>query len=160
MLLEKRTRANRVWTGAQFANWSDRGMTLSMPTLRDSPLYDAGLDRGDRIVEWDGRAPKTQAELDAILAKHRPGDTIHLRAETRAGRQDVDIVLGETPGFQIVPFELAGRQLTPEMTRFREDWRRRYLDYYSPGSIRDRPCYSELFGRYKKCRHYFISTPN
>jgi predicted metalloprotease with PDZ domain len=122
LLLEKRTRANRVWTGVQFANWSDQGMTLSMPTLRDSPLYDAGLDRGDRIVEWDGRAPKTQVELDAILSKHKPGDSIHLRAETRTGRREVDIVLGETPGFQIVPFELAGRQLTPEMAKFREEW--------------------------------------
>jgi predicted metalloprotease with PDZ domain len=122
LLLEKRTGPNRVWTGVQFATWSDQGMTLTNPTLRDSPLYDAGLDRGDRIVEWDGRAPKTQVELDAILARHKPGDKIHLRAETRGGRREVDLVLAEAPGFQITPYELADRQLTPEMAKFREAW--------------------------------------
>jgi len=121
-LLEPRTGANRVWTGVQFGTWSDQGMALSTPTLRGSPMYDAGLDRGDRIVEWDGRSPKTQAELDAILARHKPGDKIHLRAETRSGRKEVDIVLAEAPGFQITLYELAGRQLTPEMAQFREAW--------------------------------------
>jgi len=123
-LLEKRagTGANRVWTGVQFGAWSDEGLTLNLPALRGSPIYDAGLDRGDRIVEWDGRSPRSQQELDAILARHKPGDTIHLRAETRAGRKEVDMVLAEAPGFQITPYELAGRELTPEMARFREAW--------------------------------------
>ncbi len=124
LLLEKRTGtgANRVYTGAPLGAWSEQGMTLSQPTLRGTPMYDAGLDRGDRIVEWDGRTPKTQPELDAILARHKPGDKIHLRAETRSGRKEMDLVLAEAPGYQIVPYELAGRELTPEMARFREAW--------------------------------------
>jgi predicted metalloprotease with PDZ domain len=122
LLLEKRTGPNRVWTGAQSTEWSDQGMTLTAPTLRASPLYEAGLDRGDRIVEWEGHAIKSQAELDAMLARHKPGDTIHLRAETRAGRKEVDLVLAEPRGFKIAPYEAAGRQLTPEMAKFREDW--------------------------------------
>jgi predicted metalloprotease with PDZ domain len=124
LLLEKRTGtgANRVWTGVQFGMWSDQGMTLNQPTLRGSPIYDVGLDRGDRIVECDGKAPKTQQELDAILARHKPGDKIHLRAETRSGRREVDIVLAEPPGFQITPYELAGKELTPAMAKFREAW--------------------------------------
>ncbi len=124
LLLEKggaRARA-RVWLGAQGAAFSSRGMTLTGPTLRGSPLYDAGLDRGDRIVEWDGRAPKTAAKLEAILARHKPGDKIRVRAETRAGRKDVDVVLGAPPDLRIVTYESAGRPMTREMAAFREAW--------------------------------------
>jgi predicted metalloprotease with PDZ domain len=122
LLLEKRVGRNSVWIGARNASWSGGGMTLDEPTLRGSPLYDAGLDRGDRVVEWDGHTAKTQAELDAILARHEPGDKIRVRAETRAGRREVDLVLAAPPGLRIVPYELAGRTLTPEMVAFREAW--------------------------------------
>ena len=124
LLLEPRagTGANRVWTGVQGGAWSEQGLTLTTPTLRDTPIYEAGLDRGDRIVEWDSRAPKSQQELDAILARHKPGDKIHLHAETRGGRKEADLVLAELPGFQITPYELSGRELTPERAKFREAW--------------------------------------
>ena len=122
LLLEKGAGRPRALLGAPPATFSNRGMTLNGPTLRGSPLYEAGLDRGDRIVEWDGHAVRTQAKLDAILARHQPGDRIRVRVETRAGWKDVDLVLGEPPGLRIVPFESAGRPLTPEMAAFREAW--------------------------------------
>ena len=122
LLLEPRPGRNPVWIGARSPSWSDGGMTLNAPTLRGSPLYDAGLDRGDRIVEWDGHAVRTQAELDAILSRHQPGDKLRVRAETRAGRREVDLVLAEPFGWQIVTCESAGRPPTPEMAAFREAW--------------------------------------
>jgi predicted metalloprotease with PDZ domain len=121
-LLEQSAGRIRVWIGAQSPTLSDRGMTLNAPTVRGSPLYDAGLDRGDRIVEWDGHAAKTEAKLEAILARHKPGDKIHLRVETRAGRKEVDLVLAAPPGLRMVPYESAGRSLTPEMAAFRKAW--------------------------------------
>ena len=122
LLLEKGGGRTRVWLGAPSASFSGRGMTLNGPALRGSPLYDAGLDRGDRIVEWDGRPAKTQAKLDAILARYKPGDRLRVRVETRAGRKDVDLVLGAPPALRIVSYESAGRPLTREMAAFRESW--------------------------------------
>lgn len=122
LLLENGGGRAHVWLGASAATFSSRGMTLNGPTLRGSPLYEAGLDRGDRIVEWDGRAPKTEAKLDALLARHKPGGKIRLRVETRAGRRDIDLVLGTPPDMRIVTYESAGRPMTREMTAFREAW--------------------------------------
>jgi predicted metalloprotease with PDZ domain len=122
LLLENGGGRTRVWLGAQGATISTRGMTLNGPTLRGSPLYEAGLDRGDRIVEWDGHAPKTEAKMEAMLARHKPGDRIRLRVETRAGRKDVDLVLGAQPDLRIVTYESTGRTLTREMAAFREAW--------------------------------------
>ena len=122
LLLEQGGGRTRVWFGAPYASFSNRGMTLNEPTLRGSPLYEAGLDRGDRIVEWDGRAARTQAKLDAILARHKPGDRIRVRVETRTGPKDVELVLAAPPALRIVTYESAGRPLTREMAAFREAW--------------------------------------
>jgi predicted metalloprotease with PDZ domain len=123
-VLEKRNenRGSKFWLGASGTTWNDGAMELNVATQRDSPLYNAGLDRGDKITEWDGKTPKSQEELDALLAKHKAGAKIHLKVESRSGKREVDVTLSGWPGFEMKPYELAGRQLTPEMARFREQW--------------------------------------
>ena len=121
-LFEKFPSRGRLWLGERSHTWSNGVMTLTASPLRGSPLYEAGLDRGDRIVEVDGHAARTRPELDAILARHEPGDRIHVRAETRAGRKEVDVVPAAPPGFRIVSYESAGRPLSPEMAAFRAAW--------------------------------------
>jgi predicted metalloprotease with PDZ domain len=110
-----------VWTGAQGLTFSERGADITA-TLRGSPMYNAGLDRGDRIVEWDGKAIKTQGELTAFLDGHKPGDRIELQVETRAGKKDVEMEFAGPPGYELEPYEMAGKELTPEMKAFREAW--------------------------------------
>jgi len=121
-LLEKRTVGPKFSLGAQGVNWTEAGMDIASPTLKDSPLYTAGLDRGDRITDWDGKSPKTQRELDALLDKHKPGDKIHIKVESRSGKREVEVVLAEPPALQMTAYELAGRDLTPEMAKFRQAW--------------------------------------
>ncbi|HEV2446823.1 MAG TPA: PDZ domain-containing protein [Candidatus Sulfopaludibacter sp.] len=121
-LLEKRTGGPGVFLGAQGVNWTDNGMEITGATLRDLPLYKAGLDRGDRITEWDGKSPKSQRELDALLDRRQPGDKVLLKVESRGGKRDVEVTLAESPALQMTPYELAGRELTPEIAKFREAW--------------------------------------
>ena len=120
ILLRKQTTPT-VWTGAQGLTFSDRGADINA-TLRGSPMYNAGLDRGDRIVEWDGKAIKTQAELNTLLDAHKPGDHLKLQVESRAGKKEVELELAGPPGYEMEPYEMAGRELTPEMKAFRDAW--------------------------------------
>ncbi len=123
LLLEKHTgAAARTYLGAQGVLWSDRGMEITSPTLNGSPLYAAGIDRGDVITDWDRAAPRTQRDLDTLLERHKPGDKIHLKVDGRAGKREIDIELAESPAVQVVPYELAGRELTSEMSAFRNAW--------------------------------------
>ena len=103
-------------------NFSDRGIDVTGPTLRGSPLYLAGVDRGDHIVEFDGKAVKTRQNLDDLAASHKPGDRSTLTLEARAGRKRVEITWAQAPDVEIVSFEKAGRQVTPEITAFRDAW--------------------------------------
>jgi len=121
-MLVRKASTPKIYTGVQFFNFTDRGAEIATGTLRGSPLFNAGLDRGDRILEWEGKSPKTQQELTAQLDAHKPGDHIKLRVETRDGRKEVDVELTSPPGYEIALYELAGKELTPEMKSFREAW--------------------------------------
>jgi predicted metalloprotease with PDZ domain len=62
-----------------------------------SPLYEAGLDRGDRIITVGGTSVTTQAGLDELLAGHRPGDVISVRFESRGTLREAELTLAEDP---------------------------------------------------------------
>jgi predicted metalloprotease with PDZ domain len=111
----------KAWVGTPLMSFSERGIDIGS-ALRDSPLYAAGIDRGDRIVEADGKALKTRQDFNDLVASHKPGDRSTLTVETRAGKKQVQITWAQAPDVEIVPFEKAGRQVTPEVTRFRDAW--------------------------------------
>jgi len=112
----------KAWIGTPAMNFSDRGIEVTGPTLRGSPLYLAGIDRGDRILEVDGKSLKTRQNLDDLVASHKPGDLSTLTVEARAGRKQVEIIWTQPPDVEIVSFEQAGRRVTPEITRFSDAW--------------------------------------
>lgn len=113
---------DKAWWGTPPMTFSERGIDLIGPALRGSPLYAAGLDRGDRIVEIDGKNVKTRRDMDDATAAHKPGDRSMLVVETRAGRKQVQLTWAAAPDVELVPFEKAGRQVTPEIKAFRAAW--------------------------------------
>jgi hypothetical protein len=60
--------------------------------------------------------------LDELAASHKPGDHSTLTVEGRAGKRQVQIIWAQAPDVAIVSFEKAGRQVTPEITAFRDAW--------------------------------------
>jgi len=107
----------KAWIGSPQMNFSDRGIDITGSTLRGSPLYLAGIDRGDRILEF-----KTRREWDDFAASHKPGDRSTLTVEARTGKKKVEITWTQAPDVEIVSFEHTGRPVTPEITAFREAW--------------------------------------
>jgi predicted metalloprotease with PDZ domain len=112
----------RAWLGTPRMNFSDRGIDITGLTLRGSPLYVAGIDSGDRIIEIDAKNLKTRRDLEELMAAHKPGDRSTLTVETRAGKKQVQITWAQAPDVEIVSFEKAGRPVTPQITAFRDAW--------------------------------------
>lgn len=89
--------------------------------LPDSPAARAGLEKGLRIVELDGRPLEGAAAFARALARRRPGERVRLSVEGWAA--PVEVVLGDreqdarglASAFSV---GLAVQGLTPELARF------------------------------------------
>lgn len=73
--------------------FTDEGPELVGASLVDTPLYDAGLDRGDVITSLDGRSIGNRQALESLLAGKKPGDTIEVRWTSRGQAQRATLTL-------------------------------------------------------------------
>jgi predicted metalloprotease with PDZ domain len=121
-LLLRRAHPGQAWWGEADLRVTNDGAEITNETLRGTPFYEAGLEVGDRILEFNGKAVKAGTDLDTLLGKHKGGDRVQLKARTRAGEKQVFVTLAEDPQLELVTFEQAGQSLTPEITAFRKAW--------------------------------------
>ncbi|MCJ8165374.1 PDZ domain-containing protein [Pontibacter sp. E15-1] len=98
------------------------GAVISDGTAVNTGAYAAGLDRGDRILTLDGKKIRKEKNLQKVLHKHKPGDSIPV-TYLRLGRpRAATLVLDEVPTLEVVLYESIGKQLTPEMQQYRQEW--------------------------------------
>lgn len=100
----------------------DGKATIARATLIGTPLYQAGLDRGDEIVEIDGKTLDSHSNYDALLAAHKPGDTIEIKFQQRGQAREAQMTFIEAQALEIVPFEHAGMAVSAQIEQFREQW--------------------------------------
>jgi predicted metalloprotease with PDZ domain len=113
---------NHVWLGAVRYALSDSGMDITGPVLRDSPAYAAGLDRGDKILDFDGKVLKSESDLRKWLDGHKPGNVVKLNVDGRGGKKNVEVTLTESPAMEAVTFEYAGKPVSKEQLALRQQW--------------------------------------
>jgi predicted metalloprotease with PDZ domain len=97
-------------------------LTINSVVLVGSPMYDAGLERGDRIIALDGKELGAEADFRAAIAAHKPGDKVTISFEGRAGRRDAAMTVSENPAVQVIAFEDAGMDPTDQQLAFRAKW--------------------------------------
>ncbi|HEX6007015.1 MAG TPA: hypothetical protein VFY80_03575 [Burkholderiales bacterium] len=121
-LLLRKAAPGRATLGAvQFAPDSTRVLIAGSTTV-GSPLYRAGVDRGDHIVSLDGRVLRAAADIAGILVTHKPGETIPIVFESRGVTVNGNVTLGEEERLEVVTYEAAGMTVTDEMKTLREAW--------------------------------------
>jgi predicted metalloprotease with PDZ domain len=116
----KKQNAGKAWLGP--VQFTEGTTTISSNTVIGTPLYNAGLDFEDVIVQLEGKQVARPADINEILNTHKPGDVIHVQFKHRNETKTVAVTLGENPVFMIVPFEQAGSTVTKEMLEFRNSW--------------------------------------
>jgi predicted metalloprotease with PDZ domain len=120
MLLRK-SNPRRAWIGPVRLSFTRGAARISAPTTEDTPAYIAGLDQADELVSFDGEVIGTQARLDEVLQRHRPGDELRVRIRRRGVMQDVTVTVQEDPRLELVPTE-TNRPLTPSEKNLRDAW--------------------------------------
>jgi len=117
----KKLYEGKAWIGnVQYS--SDTQLKLTTTTMRNTPLYKAGVDIDDEILQL-GRVPVTQwKELQTELAKRKPGETIKLTYNHRGIIIEKDITIGENPSVAIAQNESTGDPITTTQEEFRRNW--------------------------------------
>lgn len=98
-------------------------LQIAGPAIVGSPMYEAGLDRGDEIVSIGDVKVSSQADIDKAIASRKIGDDVTI-VFMRAGReQRATAKLGADQRLEIVPIEkVEGRTLSDAQKKFREAW--------------------------------------
>ncbi|MGH7501625.1 MAG: M61 family metallopeptidase [Longimicrobiales bacterium] len=121
-ILLRRAAPDRPTLGQALFQVRNNQLILVSASLIDTPLYDAGIDRGDQIIALDAQPVASTEQLDAIVARHKPGDTIAVEFYSRGETRNATITLVEDPRLEVVLYEAAGREVTPAMHAFRRSW--------------------------------------
>ena len=117
----KKTGEGRAWIGTPRYMEKD-GLQIAANTLRNTPLYDAGLDIDDKIETLDGQPIHTETDLAGVLNTHRPGDKLTVTYRHIEETRTAALLLRENPWVTVISFEKAGLPLTPDILAFRKSW--------------------------------------
>ncbi|MHA4847445.1 M61 family metallopeptidase [Flavitalea antarctica] len=98
-------------------------LSLNGATIAGTPLYEAGLDADDKIIELDGKKITTQSDLRSVIEAHKPGDKVNIQYQHRDKIISGEIVFSENPSYTVRTYEKENIKLTPEIIEFRKKWR-------------------------------------
>ena len=122
-LIVRRPQEGRPTMGSVQLSAGAAGVRVASLVAFDAPLARAGVAQDDHLVALDGVELTQPTQVAEILARHRPGDQLALRAVRRSGeRFETSVTLAEDQRIDVVPAEQAGQPLSDEMRRFRERW--------------------------------------
>ena len=113
---------NKAHAGAADLQVSGDAVTIGRTPPPASPLYQAGLDRGDRVLSLGGSPIATAADWDQALLRHKPGDEVEIRFVQRGRERQARLKLAADPALEVVRYEAAGLPVTPAQKAFREGW--------------------------------------
>ena len=112
----------RAWAGAVAFETEGGLPRLSRYPAPETPIYAAGLDKGDRIVSVGGMPIATEADWSEAIGRHAPGDIVDIVFEQRGSKRQARLTLANDPTLEVVRNETIGKPLTPRQSAFRASW--------------------------------------
>ena len=109
-----------AWLGA--TNLIDVNGNITNLVPWGSPLFEAGLDQGDIVLDVGGKAIAAGV-LQAALKARKPGEQLQLSFKRRGGATGTaTITLKEDPSVEVVAVESTGAVLSADQKAFRDSW--------------------------------------
>lgn len=97
-------------------------LIVASNTIEESPLYKAGLERGDDIKKLGRFKIDSEKDWEKALKRFEPGDETTIEFAGRSGERRASITLIEDKTLAIKPYEDMDRELTDAQKAFREAW--------------------------------------
>ncbi|QHS54847.1 M61 family metallopeptidase [Mucilaginibacter sp. 14171R-50] len=121
-LLMRKAAPGKGWMGRIQARAGNGGLLIMSSTASNSPVYKAGLDANDTILQMDGKDVKELAAINDIIKDKKPGDKVSVNYKNRSGNHQTIIILEESPAIEVITFEKAGKELSQQQKDFRSSW--------------------------------------
>jgi predicted metalloprotease with PDZ domain len=118
----RKSKEKKASIGNEALKYEEGKATVNSPTTVNGPLYRAGLDRTDKIVSIDRMKLASAGDLDTLLAKHKPGESVEIEYEQRGSAHSAKLTFDESNQMEVVPYETALIPVTDSMKSFRSDW--------------------------------------
>jgi predicted metalloprotease with PDZ domain len=114
----RKQRAGHAWLG-DIHLATRNGVRVDTLVAPAWPVYGAGLEQDDELLEVAGRQVKDDSDLKTVLSRHKPGDRVPIVFADRTGRSRTALVtLAEDPRLEVVPVGTP----TAAQKVFRERW--------------------------------------
>jgi len=112
--------AGRAWIGnVRYANDTSR-LIVANGTARNTPLYKAGVDADDVLIQLDDKKLKRSRDVEEVLQKHKPGETIKLVYQHRGQQVETELTLEQSSSVTIA--DAGAENLTEANKAFRKAW--------------------------------------
>ncbi len=121
-LVLRRAAPQAGWIGETGFEDSADGPRVAAYPAPGTPLYRAGLDKGDRILAVDGGPAGSAGALAARVAALAPGGTIRLRFAGRGAEREATVTATASPQWELVTLEATGAKPSSRQRRFRAAW--------------------------------------
>jgi predicted metalloprotease with PDZ domain len=106
------------WIGGIGVAESDGGAVLAGYPAPGTPLYVAGIDKGDRLVAMDGAPVTSATDATTRLAALAPGASARLRFMQRGVEREAILTAAADPSVVVMPVE----KPTAAQRTFRRAW--------------------------------------
>ncbi len=100
----------------------NRRLRVDANTANGSPLYDAGVARGDQIQSLDGRPVANESDVNRVLASHAPGDRVGVTFARNGQVRESSVTLTEDGRTSLLTVESLGQDLSTAQRDARESW--------------------------------------
>ncbi len=106
--------------GPVSTDFSKGAAMISSGTIAGTPLYDAGLEKGDAITHIGRYNTRDKARWDLALENFKPGDTTTIRFKRFDEELETEVTFYQKPDLEIT--EMADDDVSEKATAFREAW--------------------------------------
>ena len=108
--------------GTVTLKFEDEKATLESSTLVGSPLYAAGLERGDHILKIGRYNIRSEKGWERLLNRVASGDTLPIEYEQRGVTRSSEVTFITDPSLRVVSDESVERPVSAPAKAFREKW--------------------------------------
>jgi predicted metalloprotease with PDZ domain len=119
-LVVKRLKIKKPYLGPVRFSFKGEAAIIASPILVNSPLYNAGLDRGDRIVKLGRRTIRSNRGWERAVAKYKVGDTVTIKYFSRGKTYAQNITFIGNPTVSVQ--KLADKKMSKDQKAFLTSW--------------------------------------